>query len=82
MISNLFEPNAQREGGRNQVDLRLTKLLRIGRVQVRGNFDIYNLFNVSSILNLSSRYTPTNSWLQPTGILPGRLFKVGTQLDF
>ena len=38
-------------------------------------YDIYNLFNSSTILSINSRYGPT--WLQPTTILGARLFKFG-----
>ena len=43
-------------------------------------YDIYNLFNSSTILSVNSRYGPT--WLQPTTILGARLFKFGAQFDF
>ena len=42
--------------------------------------DIYNALNASPILSINTRYGP--SWLTPTEILAGRLFKFGTQLDF
>jgi hypothetical protein len=81
-IPNLFAPNTGFEDRYNQLDVRLAKLVRMGRVRVRANFDIYNLFNAGSIINVTSRYSPTNSWLRPTVVLAGRLFKVGGQLDF
>jgi carboxypeptidase family protein len=64
-----------------QLDLRLTKIVRMGRVRVRGMFDVYNVFNANTILGgVITRVGP--SYLQPTQILAGRLFKFGAQLDF
>jgi len=64
----------------NQLDLRLSKILRIGSRRVQGNFDIYNLTNGSTVLNMIQVLGPT--FLQPTQILPARLFKLSLQVDF
>ncbi len=64
----------------NQVDVRLSKRIHIGRARVMGMLDVYNLFNASTITAVNTRYGP--AWLQPLAILPARLFKVGAQLDF
>jgi hypothetical protein len=63
-----------------QLDLRLTKIVRTGRVSIRGMFDAYNVFNANTILQENTRVGPT--YLQPTRILAGRLFKFGAQVDF
>ena len=72
--NTLFEDRIQ------QVDLRLTRTFQVGRVKVRGNFDIFNLLNGSSILSTNLRYGA--QWLNVQQILAGRLFKFGGQLDF
>jgi hypothetical protein len=64
----------------NQVDLRFVKIVKIARARLQGRFDIYNLFNASTILNEVTRYGP--QWLQPSQILGGRVFKFGAQLDY
>ena len=64
----------------HQVDFRLAKSVRMGRVRLDPSLDVYNLFNRSTILGINTRYGP--SWLTPTQILPGRLFKFGAQLNF
>lgn len=79
-ISNLIRPNTMLEDRLNQVDLRFSKIFRVGRARVQGNLDIYNALNGSAILTLNTRYGPT--WLQPTAILGGRLFEFSAQLDF
>jgi len=72
--STLFEDRLQ------QVDLRFTRRFQIGRVRLRGNFDIYNLLNASNILSMNLGYG--SQWLQPVQILGGRLFKFSGQFEF
>jgi hypothetical protein len=62
------------------LDLRLTKTVRVAGGRVRGMFDIYNLFNANTTLNVNTTYGPT--WLRPTAIVGGRLFKFGAQVEF
>jgi len=75
----LIEPDTLFEDRITQVDLRLTRLFRLGRARVQGNLDVMNLFNASSVTGINTRYGP--SWLQPTYVLGGRLFRIGFQLD-
>jgi hypothetical protein len=79
-IVELIEPFTQYEPRITQIDVRLTRTLRIRTGRVQGMFDIYNLFNASPVLSIVSRYGP--AWQQPTTILGGRLFKFGVQYDF
>jgi hypothetical protein len=83
-LSNLFEPNTRFAERLTQFDLRLTKSFNLARARLQGMFDVYNLFNASTVLALNNRYsaTGTNAWLQPTSILAGRLFKFGIQVDY
>ena len=76
----LMVPNTQFEDRLNQVDLRLTKTVAIGKAKLQGRFDIYNAFNASTILNEVFTYGP--SWRRPSAILGARLLKLGAQLDF
>jgi hypothetical protein len=64
----------------NQLDLRFSKVLRIGGTRLQGNFDLYNLLNVSTVVSVNNTYGP--SWLQPTQILDARLVKFSLQVDF
>jgi hypothetical protein len=62
------------------VDVRLSKIFRLARLRVQGNFDVYNVFNNSDIVTMNLRYGPT--YLQPISILAGRLVKFSGQVDF
>ncbi len=76
----LLVPQSVFEGRSNQLDLRYTKALRLGRARVQGNIDLYNVLNSSPILSINTRYG--SAWLRPTAILAARLLKFSAQLDF
>jgi carboxypeptidase family protein len=81
---DMVPPNTVFEDRVNLVDLRLTRTFRLTRIRVRGNADVYNLFNASDVLNMTTRFSGTTGgqWLQPIQILGGRMFKFSGQLDF
>jgi hypothetical protein len=87
----LVAPMTQFLDRRTQLDLRLSKVLKLGpNTRLRANVDIYNVLNGNTVLGVNSTYGPI--WLQPTGqganvrevdaILPGRLIHLGGQLTF
>ena len=76
----LIAPQTMFEDRRTQIDLRLTKFVRLSRGRVQLNFDVYNALNASNVLTINTNYGP--SWLQPTSFLPGRLFELSGQLSF
>jgi hypothetical protein len=64
----------------NQLDFRLTKNIVSGRVRLQPQFDLYNLLNSNAVLSLNTTYG--TAWQRPIAIEPGRLIKVGMQLNF
>ena len=77
---SLMTPFTQFEDRLTQVDVRLAKTFSFGRGRLQGTFDLYNLFNTRTILSLNTTFGPT--WRVPTGVLGGRLFKLGGQFNF
>jgi hypothetical protein len=63
----------------NQVDLRLTKIFRVGGLRLQGGVELYNVFNVRPAQGIVTTYGP--AWQFPFAILGGRLFKFGAQID-
>ena len=63
----------------NQVDMRVGKILRFGRTKTSLNLDIYNLFNVNTVLTVNNAFA---TWQRPTSILLARFAKIGVQFDF
>ena len=84
----LLSPQTYFEDRRTQLDLRLSKNLRLGqRASLQANFDVYNVFNASSILGLNNTYgsrwrIPVTSIATGAGILNARLFQFSGRLSF
>jgi len=83
-ISELYEPNSKLEDRLTQIDVRLMKMVRLGKTRIRPSFEVYNLFNAATINQVNAVYNLANTaaWLTPRGLLPGRLFKFSGQIDF
>ena len=77
---DLIPPNSQFEDRLQQLDVRIARIFRFGKLRVRGNFDIYNVINGASVLSENGGYG--TSWLTPYEIMGGRMFKFSGQLDF
>lgn len=58
----------------------LTYIFRLGgTTRLRGNVDIYNVFNASNVLSMTTTYGP--AWRDVAQVLSARLVRVGAQLD-
>lgn len=81
---NLVAPGTTYGDRRNQLDLRLTKGIKVARVKTGLNFEIYNVFNSNAVLteNATYRDTTVSGWRIPTSIVPPRLMKISVQVDF
>jgi hypothetical protein len=87
----LIRPQTMFDGRKNQVDLRLTKVLKLGsRLRLRANADLYNALNASGTYVLNTTYSRTNNkWLQPISdanvggaIMDGRFLQLSGTLSF
>ena len=84
----LISPQTMFEDRRTQLDLRLSKFVRMGpkrRLQV--NLDVYNALNASSLLNINTAYGaqwrfPLTSLATGAGVLDGRLVEFSGRLTF
>ncbi len=76
----LITPGTKYLKHRNQIDVRLSKKVTIRRVNLQGQFDIFNLLNSSNILSQTETFGSALG--RPTAILQGRLLALGLQLNF
>lgn len=77
---NAIPPGTLFEGRLQQLDLRVSKNIRIKKYRLRGNVDVYNLLNGRAVTGSNGRYG--SSWLLPTAVQGARLFEFGGQIDF
>ena len=79
----LIPPNSIFGDRIQQLDLRFSRIFPMGRTKVQGNFDVYNIFNGSTVLNENTRYqTVNNQWRNVIQIMGGRLVKFSANLTF
>ena len=76
---NLIAPGALYGDRANELDFRLTKTLRVSRLRINVNGDVYNVFNVSPVMQFNAAYA---AWLTPQRIMDGRLYKLSAQISF
>jgi hypothetical protein len=79
---NLIEPGSKYGDRINELDLRLTKIVRIGRMRANLSADIYNLMNAAPILSYNEAFIPGGAWLLPTSVMTARFARLNVQLDF
>jgi hypothetical protein len=76
---NLVEPGTMYGERMNQLDLRVSKMLRVGRTRTRMNVDLYNALNSNAVETLNNSFAV---WQRPTRIVPARFLKLSAQIDF
>jgi hypothetical protein len=70
----LFEPRVV------VLDWRLSKVVSVGHMRLRGLVDFYNLLNTNAALLVSGTYDST--WPRPTSTPPGRTVRIGAKVDW
>ena len=80
---NLLTPNAVYGERVSQIDLRISKIFRMGARRLSAGIDIYNLTNADTILAQNNTYTTnTTIWQRPQQIVMARFFKLSATFDF
>jgi hypothetical protein len=78
---SLIPDNSEFEDRLTQVDLRFSRLFRLGEARrLRGSLDMINVFNASMPLRTTPSYGA--AWMNVLQALNGRLLKVSAQFDF
>jgi hypothetical protein len=81
---NLVQPGALFGDRLNQLDLRFSKALKYRGTRTSLNLDLYNVFNVDTVLAENSTYTNATAtgWRVPTTIVTARFAKISVQFDY
>ena len=76
---NIVAPGTMYGQRLNQIDLRLSKLVKLGSLRTSLNLDLYNALNSSPVTTQSNNYA---NWQQPQGILQARLVELSARIEF
>ena len=79
---NLVAPGAIYGERINQLDFRVSKLLKHPGGRTMFAVDVYNALNSSAVLAYNPAYVPGGTWLQPLSILTPRGFRITAELNF
>jgi hypothetical protein len=67
----------------NTVDMRFSKIIRIGRTRTNVGVDLYNLFNANTGTSFNQNFgTDGSTWLRPNAILNPRYVRFNATVDF
>lgn len=64
------------------LDLGLQKTFNFGTRRLKLMFDAFNVFNINTVTGWVSNNQSAIGFTQPSGIVPPRVFRVGTQIGF
>jgi hypothetical protein len=82
----LIAPNTEFGDRINQLDINVTKLIKVGRYNISPKFDLFNALNASPVYAVRSvggaMLYGTSSYMVPQSILVGRVFQLGVIVKF
>ena len=78
--ANLLSPGDGYGDRLNQIDLRLTKIVNVGKGRVDLNVDFYNAFNSDAVITEISAFGP--AFRRPTTVIQPRFVKFAARWDF
>lgn len=79
---NLLEPGKEFGDRINQLDVRIGKIVRIGRYRSSLAVDFLNLFNANTPTGFQTNFGDGSGYLTPTAILNPRLARLSATIDF
>jgi hypothetical protein len=78
----LVAPNTEFGDRINQLDLNVSKTIKLARFSIQPKFDLFNALNVSPVYAVRTMNFGTASYLQPSSILIGRVYQLGAIIKF
>ena len=76
----LIEPGTVREPRQSQLDVRLGKLIQVGRFRFEPKLELFNALNANDPQEVNPNYNAR--WPLVSSVLAGRMVKFGAQLNF
>jgi hypothetical protein len=83
----LVAPGTEYADRVNQLDVSVSKSVKVGITRIQPQIDFFNVLNRSSVLsvrslNFPTSNTPSPSYLQPSSVLQGRILRVVMQVKW
>ena len=83
LIVPLVAPGTEFLPRLRQLDLSFAKWFELrGRTRLQGQLDLFNVFNVNTETQYRATNYATTSYLQPAGVIQGRMVRLGVQLKW
>lgn len=79
MTINLLDADTVYTERITQLDLKVSKTLRYGRVSVTPTFEVFNVNNTDAIISYVTTNVLNTAYLRPNSIMQGRMMGVGFQ---
>ena len=85
---NLVAPGTEYGDRIQQLDLRIGRVLNVGRTRSTVNVDVYNAFNANPVLGVNNTYNAapvaalSSAWQAPQSILTARFVKFSVNFTF
>jgi hypothetical protein len=81
-VVNLVAPGEVWGDRVQEVDIRVGKILKFGRIRTNVGFDVFNVFNSAAVLTYNQAFVPGGTWLAPLSLITPRFAKIGAQISF
>ena len=78
----LKAPNTEYGDRINQLDVSITKTIKVGRASFQPKLDFFNLLNVSPVIDIRGLNFGTTAYYQPSSVLVGRVYQLGAIVKF
>jgi len=75
----LNEPGSLYYPRQNHFDLNIAGTVKASHVNIKPQIDFFNLFNSNAVITQTTQYPNITT---PLTILPGRLIRLGAQIEF
>jgi hypothetical protein len=89
VLVNLIAPGTLYGDRVNELDFKVTKILKLGRTRTMVAMEMYNALNSDAILTRNQFFNPNippgsgpSAWLAPQSVLTPRFLKLSAQVDF
>lgn len=76
----IVQPNQNFAPYIHKLDVRVSKIFRVGKARITGSLDMMNFLNSAGVLDVNTNIGP--NWQNPTRVLGGRLFRFAARYDF